>query len=128
MTALTKVMERNAINEHIEMVQDCRDKLNLLAEELNATDHYTSFSIEQERDSDEIDYRCNIRCTFGASMNYHAGSYVSKTHPFEEAEKSIRNAHAEWKEQEDKRQRTREEERIKRALYEDYLAQKSDKA
>jgi hypothetical protein len=53
------------------------------------------------------------------------GSYVSASHPFEKAEAAIREMYAKYAQEAEKKRRRAEEERIKAALYDDYLAQKS---
>jgi hypothetical protein len=108
------------------MVQDCKDRLPALAEELQAKDYYTSFDIEQERDEKPIEFSCSIHCSFGKWGTYHCGSYVSDTHNFDAAANSIREMHAKWKAEDDAKQLKREEDRIKQALYEDYRAQLSN--
>ena len=53
------------------------------------------------------------------------GSYVSQLHPFDKAEQSIRDMYAKYAQEAEKKRRRAEEEQIKAALYDDYLAQKS---
>ena len=117
---LERVMQHNAINDHLKMVNDAKDKLTSLASELNADDFKTSWSIEE--DGEGVEYKCSV----GLQMPGHwMGSYVSADHPFEEAEKSIREMYAKYTEEAIRRKRRAEDERIKQALYEDYLAQLS---
>jgi len=124
-TTLARVMQHNAINDHIKLVQDCKDRMPALAEELGADSYKVTWSIQDEYGLDEVEYSCSV----GIQMPHHwMGSYVSKAHPFEKAEATIREMHANYTEEANKRKRKEEEERIKKALYEDYLAQKSDKA
>jgi hypothetical protein len=111
------------VNQFMQLVQDCKDRLPALAAELQAKDHYTSFEIEQDRDDKPIDFACSINCSFGVFGTYHCGSYVSATHNFDAAANSIREMHAKWKAEDDAKQLKREEDRIKQALYEDYLKQ-----
>jgi hypothetical protein len=117
--------ETTSVVRFMNMVQQAKEALPALAAELNANEYYTSFSIEQERDSKDIEFSCNIHCTFGKWSNYHCGSYINEKHDFDAAADSIREMHAKWQKEEDARQRKREEERIKAALYEDYKAQLS---
>jgi hypothetical protein len=118
--ALARVMEHNAINAHIKLVNDCKDKLPALAAELGADSYKITWSIENEDDSTV--YNCSV----GIQMPHHwMGSYVSIDHPFEAAEKSIREMHAKYSEEALQRKRRAEDERIKQALYDDYMAQKS---
>jgi len=120
---LARVIEHNAINDHLKLVNDCKDKLPALAEELGADSYKTTWSIEN--DGNGTEYSCSV----GIQMPHHwMGSYVNIDHPFDKAEKSIREMHAKYTEEALQRKRREEEERIKRALYDDYLAQKSDKA
>ena len=120
---LARVMQHNAINNHIKLVQDCKDRMPALAEDLGADSYKVTWSIEDEYGDDKVEYSCSV----GIQMPHHwMGSYVSIDHPFEAAEKSIREMHANYTEEALQRKRKAEEERIKRALYEDYLAQKSD--
>ena len=117
---LARVMEHNAINDHIKLVNDCRDKITALAKELGADSYKVDWSIENE--GSDTEYNCSV----GIQMPHHwMGSYVSKSHPFEKAEKSIREMHAKYTEEALQRKRRVEEERIKAALYDDYLAQKA---
>lgn len=118
---LQRVMQHNAINDHLKLVNDAKDRLASLAKELGADSYKASWSIQDEGDG-EIEYRCNV----GIQMPSHwMGSYVSADHPFEEAEKTIRSVHAEWKKEYDSRKARREAEAIKQKLYDDYLAQLS---
>jgi hypothetical protein len=117
---LARVIEHNAINDHLKLVNDCRDRLPALAAELDADSYKVTWSIESE-DADTV-YNCSV----GIQMPHHwMGSYVSQSHPFEAAEKSIREMHAKYTEEAIQRKRRAEDERIKQALYDDYMAQKS---
>ena len=117
---LARVIEHNAINDHLALVNECRDRLPALAAELGADSYKTTWSIEAEDDGTV--YNCSV----GIQMPHHwMGSYVSADHPFDKAEKSIRESHAKYSEEAIKRKRRAEDERIKQALYDDYLAQKS---
>ena len=121
---LARVMQHNAINNHIKLVNDCKDRLPALANELGADSYKTTWSIENDGNG-TTEYDCSV----GIQMPHHwMGSYVSIDHPFEAAEKSIREMHAKYTEEAIKRKRRAEDERIKQALYDDYMAQKSDKA
>jgi len=117
--------ETASVVRFMNIVQEAKEKLPALAAELNANEFHTSFSIEQEHDSKDIEFSCKINCTFGKWSNYHCGSYINDTHDFDAAANSIREMHAKWKKEEDARERKREEDRIKQALYEDYRAQLS---
>jgi hypothetical protein len=117
--------ETASVVRFMNMVQEAKDNLPALAAELNANEYYTSFDIEQERDNKPIEFSCSIHCSFGKWNNYHCSSYVSDTHDFDAAANSIREMHAKWQKEEDARERKREEDRIKQALYEDYKAQLS---
>jgi len=118
---LERVIEHNAINDHLKLVNDCKDRLPALAAELGADSYKTTWSIEAEDDSTV--YNCSV----GIQMPHHwMGSYVSIDHPFDKAEQSIRESHAKYTEEAIRRKRRAEEERIKAALYDDYLAQKAD--
>ena len=117
---LQRVMQHNAINAHLKLVNDCKDRMPALANELGADSYKVTWSIEAEDDT--IVYNCSV----GIQMPHHwMGSYVSVDHPFEDAEANIREMHAKYSEEAIKRKRRSEEERIKAALYDDYLAQKS---
>jgi hypothetical protein len=117
---LARVIEHNAINDHLKLVNDCKDRLPALAAELGADSYKTTWSIEN--DGNGTEYNCSV----GIQMPHHwMGSYVSIDHPFEKAEKSIREMHAKYTEEAAIKQRRAEDERIKQALYDDYLAQKS---
>jgi hypothetical protein len=117
---LARVIEHNAINDHLKLVQDCQDRLPALAAELGADSYKVDWSIEN--DGNGTEYNCSV----GIQMPHHwMGSYVSTSHPFEKAENSIREMYAKYAEEADKRKRRAEDERIKQALYDDYLAQKS---
>ena len=122
---LARVIEHNAINDHLKLVNDCRDRLSALAAELDAESYKVCWSISDEYGNGTTEYDCSI----SIQMPRHGmGSYVNIDHPFEKAEKSIREMHAKYTEEALQRKRREEDERIKQALYEDYLAQKSDKA
>jgi len=123
---MTQRTDTSSVSTFMNMVQDCKDRLPALAEELQAKDYYTSFDIEQERDEKPIEFSCSIHCSFGKWGTYHCGSYVSDTHNFDAAANSIREMHAKWKAEDDAKQLKREEDRIKQALYEDYRAQLSN--
>jgi len=97
-----------------------------LAQDLGANSHTVEWSVEQE-DDQPMDFRCRVQCTFGRHNSYHAGSYVSKFHPFEEVENSIREMHAKWKVDNARYERKLEEDAIKQRLYEEHIA-KQDKA
>lgn len=117
---LDRVIEKNAINDHIALVNDCRDRLPALAAELGADSYKVDWSIENEGHGTE----CS--CSIGIQMPHHwMGSYVSADHPFEKAEKSIREMHAKYTQEAEQRKRREQDERIKQALYDDYMAQKS---
>jgi hypothetical protein len=117
---LARVIEHNAINDHLKLVNDCKDKLPALAKELGADSFKVTWSIEN--DGNGTEYSCSV----GIQMPHHwMGSYVSASHPFEAAEKSIRDMHAKYAEEAAIKQRRAEEERIKQALYDDYRAQLS---
>ena len=117
---LARVIEHNAINDHVKLIHDCKAKLPALAAELGADSYKVDWSIEN--DGNVTEYNCSV----GIQMPHHwMGSYVSTSHPFEAAEKSIREMYAKYAEEADKRKRRAEEERIKAALYDDYMAQKS---
>lgn len=119
---LQRVMQHNAINDFLKMVNDAKDRMAALAKELDADSYKVTWSIEAEDDG-QIEYTCRV----GIHMPHHwMGSYVSVDHPFEKAEKTIRDTHAVYVEEQQKRKRIAEEELIKKALYEDYLAQKSN--
>ena len=119
---MIRVKEMNAIYDHMRMVKDCRDRISALAEELQADEFRVTWSIEDEFGNGQVEYQCSV----GIQMpHYWMGSYVSAKHPFEKAEASIREMHSEWKREQDKKQLKAEQERIKQALYDDYLAQKS---
>jgi len=118
--ALARVIEHNAINDHIKLVNDCKDRMPALAAELGADSYKVTWSIENEGSGTE--YSCSV----GIQMPHHwMGSYVSASHPFEAAEKSIREMHAKYSEEAAIKKRRAEEERIKQALYDDYRAQLS---
>lgn len=112
------------INEFLSMVADAKDRIIGLANNLEANHHRVEWSVEDDGEGD-LHYRCRVQCTFGEHSNYHCGSYVDKTHPFAEAEKSIRRMHSEWKQHKQSADMRRQEEDIKQRLYEEYLAQKS---
>jgi hypothetical protein len=117
---LERVMQHNAINDHLKLVNDCKDRMPALAQELGADSYKVTWSIENE-DGSTV-YNCSV----GIQMPHHwMGSYVSADHPFEKAEKSIREIHAKYSQDALQRKRRAEDERIKQALYDDYLAQKS---
>lgn len=119
--AVLRLEEKNAIDRHIAMVNDCKDRLAVLAAELNADDYRVDWKIQ-----DDFGSGIEFSCSLGIQMPRHwMGSYVSQYHPFEEAEKSIRDMHAKWKTEEDARVAKREAEAIKQRLYEEYLGQKS---
>ena len=112
---LARVIEHNAINDHIKLVQDCQDRLPALAAELGADSYKVDWSIEN--DGHGTEYNCSV----GIQMPHHwMGSYVSTSHPFDKAEKSIREMHAKYAEEAAIKKRRAEEELIKQALYEDY--------
>ena len=122
---LQRVMEHNAINDHIKLVNDCRDRLHALSAELGADSYKVCWSISDEYGNGTTSYDCSI----SIQMPRHSmGSYVNANNPFEKAEASIREMHAKYVEEELQRKRRAEDERIKQALYDDYMAQKSDKA
>lgn len=122
---LARVIEKNAINDHIALVNDCRDRLSVLAKELGADSYKVCWSISDEYGNGTTEYDCSI----SIQMPRHGmGSYVNANNPFEKAEASIREMHAKYTEEAAIKKRRAEEERIKAALYDDYLAQKSDKA
>ncbi len=117
---LQRVMQHNAINDHLKLVNDCKDRMPALANELGADSYKVTWSIEAEDDT--IVYNCSV----GIQMPHHwMGSYVSASHPFEKAEAAIREMYAKYAQEAEKKRRRAEEERIKAALYDDYLAQKS---
>ena len=119
---LARVIEHNAINDHLKLVNDCKDRLHALAAELGADSYKVCWSISDEYGNGATEYDCSI----SIQMPRHSmGSYVNANYPFEEAEKSIREMHAKYSEEELQRKRRAEDERIKQALYDDYLAQKS---
>ena len=117
--------ETMSVVRFMNTVQEAKEKLPALASELGADEFHTSFNIEQEHENTNIEFSCKINCTFGKWRNYHCGSYINTTHTFEDAANSIREMHAKWRKEEDARERKREEDRIKAALYEDYKAQLS---
>jgi hypothetical protein len=115
-----KLEEINAINQHVAMVWECKDRMPALAQELGADSYKVTWSIEAEDDT--IAYNCSV----GIQMPHHwMGSYVNASHPFDKAEADIREMHAKYTEEAIRRKRRAEDERIKQALYDDYLAQKS---
>ena len=117
---LERVMQHNAINAHLQLVNDCRDRLPALAAELGADSYKVDWSIENDGNSTE--YMCSV----GIQMPHHwMGSYVSASHPFDKAEVAIREMYAKYAQEAEKKRRRAEEEQIKAALYDDYLAQKS---
>ena len=117
---LDRVIEKNAIHDHIALVNECRDRMPALAKELGADSYKVTWSIEN--DGNGTEYSCSV----GIQMPHHwMGSYVSASHPFEAAEKSIREMHAKYSEEAAIKKRRAEEERIKQALYDDYRAQLS---
>lgn len=115
---------KKAVNEFLDLVEDAKDRLTGLANDLDANDHHVQWSIEDDG-SGELDFRCRVQCTFGRFDNYHCGSYVSLKHPFAEAEESIREMHANWKADAERYERKREEDEIKDRLYQDYLKQQA---
>jgi hypothetical protein len=117
---LDRVIEKNSINDHIALVNECRDRMPALAKELGADSFKVTWSIEN--DGNGTEYSCSV----GIQMPHHwMGSYVSASHPFDKAETAIREMHAKYTEEAIRRKRRAEEERIKAALYDDYLAQLS---
>jgi len=117
-----KLKEINAINQHVAMVWECKDRMPALAQELGADSYRVTWSIEDEDGDNEVQYKCNI----GIQMPHHwMGSYVSASHAFDKVEANIREMHAKYTEEAIRRKRRAEDERIKQALYDDYLAQKS---
>lgn len=117
---LERVMEHNAINDHLKLVNDCKDRLPALAAELGADSYKVDWSIEN--DGNGTEYNCSV----GIQMPHHwMGSYVSASHPFDKAEVAIREIYAKYAQQAELRKRRAEEDQIKAALYDDYLAQKS---
>jgi hypothetical protein len=119
---LDRVIEKNAINDHIALVNDCRDRLSVLAKELGADSYKVCWSISDEYGNGTTEYDCSI----SIQMPGHGmGSYVNANNPFEKAEASIREMHAKYTEEAAIKKRRAEEERIKQALYDDYRAQLS---
>jgi hypothetical protein len=119
---LSLVIERNAVNDHMMLVHDCKNRLSALAAELGAENHKVCWSISDEYGDGKTEYDCSI----SIQMPRHSmGSYVNADHQFEKAEASIREMYAKYTQEEILRKRRAEDERIKQALYDDYLAQKS---
>ena len=83
------------INEFLSMVEDAKDRIIGLANDLGANQHRVEWSVEDDG-SEQLEFKCRIQFTFGEYNNYHCGSYVSKAHPFAEAEKNIREMHSKW--------------------------------
>ena len=122
---LERVIQHNAINDHLKLVNDCKDRMPALAAELGADSYKVTWSISDEDGNGNTQYDCSV----GIQMPHHwMGSYVSASHPFDKAEASIREMHAKYSEEAIRRKRRAEDERIKQALYDDYLAQKSSTA
>ena len=117
---LDRVIEKNAMHDHIVLVNECRDRMPALAKELGADSYKVTWSIEN--DGNGTEYSCSV----GIQMPHHwMGSYVSASHPFDKAEQSIREMYAKYAEEAAIKKRRAEEERIKQALYDDYRAQLS---
>ena len=62
---LDRVIEKNAINDHIALVNECRDRMPALAKELGADSFKVTWSIEN--DGNGTEYSCSV----GIQMPHH---------------------------------------------------------
>lgn len=115
----------NEIKKFLLVMEECKIKLPILAEELGAVGQKVSWKIEEE--DDELECSGRISLTFGKYGNYHTSSYVNLKHSFEAAAKSIREYHAEWFKEETKRNEKKQVEELKQQLYNDYINGQSAK-
>jgi hypothetical protein len=120
--SLNKLIMTNKIKKFLLLMEECKIKLPILAEELDAVDQRISWTIKEE--DGELECRGHIGLVFGEYSNYNAGSFVRIGHGFEEAAKSIREYHAEWLKEETKRQEKKQVEQLKEQLYNDYVNSK----
>ena len=111
-----------SIAEFYKIFDNAKMKLEKLASELKATNF--SYSFTYKEDENENSFRCHVRLSFGQYGHYSFGSFINKTHLWDEAEKTLRQYYKEWKTREEKRDEYESIQAEKERIYNEYLNNK----